>query len=264
MLWNASTITDKAVAARDGRIGAIIDFLFEDTSWHIRWVVVKTGTWLAGRKVLIPVSALRHPGLHGHEFPIDLTIQQIKDSPDIDTDRPVSRQMEMHVFDHYGWIPYWGDGLAFGAYGFAGGIPASPFPEPSPEEREIIDAQRSRGDPHLRSVAVITEYHVHASDGEIGHVDDVLLDDAGWAIRYLVVDTKNWWSGRKVLISPTLVQGFDWHQRRLNVDADREAVAASSPYDPSVPLDRDHDKRHHHDGRGVSAPPRPARRTGKR
>ena len=108
MLWDASALDGYAIEANDGRIGSASDFLFEDISWIVRWLVVDTGNWLSARKVLLPLSALGKPDPSLRQFPIKLTIQQVKDSPDIDTDRPVSRQHESHIYNHYGWDPYWG------------------------------------------------------------------------------------------------------------------------------------------------------------
>lgn len=58
-------------------------------------------------------------------------------------------------------------------------------------EKDIVATQRSDGDPHLRSIAAVTGYHIHATDREIGHAKDFLLNDVGWSVRYVVVDTKN-------------------------------------------------------------------------
>ena len=118
MLWNASAINGYAIKASDGRIGTVSDFLFDDASWLVRWLVVDTGNWLSGRKVLLPPSALGQLDAKEHEFSVKLTKQQVKDSPEIDTDRPVSRQMETSVYDYYGWSPYWGTGFYMGGYGY--------------------------------------------------------------------------------------------------------------------------------------------------
>ena len=107
MLWDASAINGYAIEASDGRLGTVSDLLFEDVGWVIRWLVVDTGNWLPGRKVLLPLSALGHPDRALRHFPIKLTMQQVKDSPDVDTDLPVSRQIEAHVYDYFGWDPYW-------------------------------------------------------------------------------------------------------------------------------------------------------------
>ena len=132
MLLNASAIKGYAIEASDGRLGTVSDFLFHDASWLVRWLVVDTGKWLSGRKVLLPVSALGHLDQGKEEFSVRLTMQQIKDSPDIDADRPVSRQMETNIYDYYGWSPYWGAGYYVGGFGFmGGGMPPSPSPRPA-------------------------------------------------------------------------------------------------------------------------------------
>jgi PRC-barrel domain len=140
MLWHASAINGYAIEASDGDIGSVSDFLFDDASWHIRWLVVDTGNWLSGSKVLLPPSVLGRLFAKDKVFAIKLTQQQIKDSPEIDTERPVSRQMETHVYDYYGWSPYWDAGFNMGGYGYTGSGMASPYPGTWRREQEIADA----------------------------------------------------------------------------------------------------------------------------
>ncbi len=238
MLWNASVIKGYAIEASDGDIGTVSDFLFDDASWLVRWLVVDTGNWLSGRKVLLPPSVLGRLYAKDRVFAVQLTKQQIKDSPEINTDRPVSRQMETSVYDYYGWSPYWGTGFYMGGYGYMPGAMTAPYLGSRRHEDDIADAQRSHDDPHLRSVEAVTGYHIHASDGEVGHVEDFLLEDADWSIHYLVVDTKNWWPGKKVLISPRSALEIDWTNKLVNLKVDRQTVKDSPAYDPSAPPDR--------------------------
>jgi len=253
MLWIASVIKGYAIAASDGRLGTVSDFLFDDASWLIRWLVVDTGNWLSGRKVLLPPSVLERLDAKEQEFSVRLTMQQVKDSPEIDTDRPVSRQMETTVYDYYGWSPYWGTGFYMGGYGYMpGGTTESPYLGPRRREEEIADAQRNRDDPHLRSIEAVTGYHIHASDGEIGHVEDFLVGDADWSLRYLVVDTKNWWPGKKVLIPSRLAGEINWTDRLVNLNADRQKVKDSPAYDATMTVDRTYEERFHdHYGGGL-------------
>jgi hypothetical protein len=253
MLWKASTINGYAIAASDGKIGAVSDFLFDDTNWLVRWLVVDTGNWLSGRKVLLPSSALAHLNTQREECSIKLTMQQIKDSPNIDTARPVSRQMETGAYDYYGYSPYWNSGYGYmgglgylGGYGYMGGMGgAMPIsPGSRRHENEIADALRNRDDMHLRGVEAVTGYHIHASDGKIGHVEDFIIEDADWSIRYLVVDTKNWWPGKKVLISPRSVLGIDWLNSLVNLDVDRQRVKDGPAYDASTTVDQAYDEGH--------------------
>ncbi len=243
MLTKASAIDGYAIAASDGRIGTVHDFLFDDVSWRVRWLVVDTGGWLSGRRVLLPPSVLGHPDRAKQEFAVRLTMQEVKDSPAIDTDEPVSRQMETDIYDYYGWAPYWGGGFYMGNYGFAGGM-ASPYLG-RPHQAETAETRPHDGDPHLRSIEAVSGYHIHATDGEVGHVADFLLEDGDWSVHYLVVDTRNWWPGKKVLISPRSARKIDWIERLINLDVDRNTVKGSPVYDASTIVDRAYEKHFH-------------------
>jgi hypothetical protein len=244
MLWDASAINGFAIEASDGRLGTVSDLLFEDAGWLVRWLVVDTGNWLPGRKVLLPLSVLGRPDRALRHFPVKLTRQHVKDSPDIDTDQPVSRQIEAHVYDYFGWDPYWG-----GSFLSMSNAMATPFVpplyehEPTPPDLARVDAQPNRGDPHLRSIAAVTGYHIHASDGEIGHVEDFLVDDAGWSIRYIKVDTRNWWPGERVLISPRSAREINWADKLIHLDVSRQKVKDSPSYDPSITVDGAYDEK---------------------
>jgi hypothetical protein len=243
MLWDASALEGYAIEASDGRLGSVSDFLFEDTSWVIRWLVVDTGNWLSGRKALLALSALGRPDPALRQFPIKLTMQQVKDSPDIDTDRPVSRQHETHVHEYYGWNPYWDSGLLP-----IGGGMALPFIETLPRSESMPldavaeDTRQAGGDPHLRSAEAVTGFHVHATDGEIGHVEDFLVDDTDWSIRYIKVNTKNWGPGSRVLLSPRSIRSIDRMNRLVHLDVDRQKVENSPPYNPAKTVDSAYDE----------------------
>ena len=245
MLWTASRIKGYAIAASDGHIGTVSDLLFDDPSWQIRWLVVDTGHWLTGRKVLLPTSTLGHANAGRREFSALLTKQQVKDSPDIDTEQPVSRQMETDVYGYYGWSPYWGSGFYTGAYGY-GSMMSSPFLGAGlgarRPESQAAETQRNRLDPHLRSVAAVGGFHIHATDGEIGHVEDMLVEEADWSIHFLLVGTRDWWPGQKVLIAPRSVRRVSWHERAVDLNVDRAAVRSSPAYDASTTVDRDFEK----------------------
>jgi len=250
MLRNASAIHGYAIAASDGHLGTVSDFLFDDASWLVRWLVVDTGTWLSGRKVLLPAFALGHLDPEKREFSVRLTMQQVKDSPNIDTKRSVSRQMETSIYNYYGWSPYWNAGLYMGGYGYGygyGGGAIGPLSarESMRRDEDIAASRRNDDDPHLRSTEAIAGYHLHASDGEIGHVEDFLVEDADWSIHYLIIDTKNWWPGKRVLVSPRSVTQIDWTNSLVKIDVDRQTVKASPAYDASATVDRDYERNFH-------------------
>lgn len=235
MLWRTSKLTDYRIDATDGAIGTVDDVLIEDDSWVVRWLVVDTGSWLTGRKVLLPPECLGHPNAETGGFPVDLTRQQVESSPGVDVDEPVSRQMESDIYGHYGWSPYWA--AAWPGLAIAPGAVVPPVDEttaPAPDEPS--------GDPHLRSVRHVTGYHIHATDDSIGHVEEFLIDEDGWAVRYMIVDTRNWWPGRKVLVSPQWIRRVDWGEREVYVDISRKAVEDSPEFDPQKPVDRPYEE----------------------
>lgn len=244
MLWNASKIKGYTVAATDGDIGTVSDLLFDDQSWHIRWLVVDASTWFTERKVLLPTSALGHADPQNEKFSVKLTRQQVKDSPDVDTQRPVSRQSESDIFGYYGWSPYWGDDLYVGGYGSGMAAPVvAPAPDAERIRREAVAAQHRHDDPHLRSIDTVEGYYIEATDGSIGHVEDMLVEEQDWSIHYLVIDTRNWWPGKKVLISPHSARDINWANKTVSLDVDRERVKNSPTYDASTIVDRAYEER---------------------
>ncbi len=179
MLQVISPLKGFAIEASDGRIGTVVDYLFDDASWKVRWLVIDCGTWLTGRKVLIHPSAISRQDLERQEFVIALTRAQVEGSPELAEDQPVSQQMEKQLYTYYGWDPLWGGpNLSAIPGAMASPLMAPPYlglgPNDQAEARN--DGPTLRGaDPHLRSVVEVTGYRVHAVDGEIGHVEN--LDD---------------------------------------------------------------------------------------
>lgn len=223
MLRNSAFVIGQSIEATDGPIGTVTDLLFDDTSWTIRWAVVDTGSWLTGRRVLLPPQQLIQAS---EGFAVPLTSQQVKDSPLEETDMPVSRQYESQLFAYYQWDPYWmGGAPAFGAL---------PFIPPVVGEQALI-----QGDEHLRSAVRFKDYIVRATDGEIGHIADVLIDPERWSIPLIEIATRNWLPGRKVLLAPGLVEALDWLERAVSFRRTKAEIEASPEYDPSTTIDRD-------------------------
>ena len=170
--------------AIDGRIGTVVDFLFDDTSWKVRWLVVDCGNWLEGRKVLIHPLAVSHAGLEGEQFQVKLTKAQVEGSPTLLEHQPVSQQMQSRLYDYYAWDSAWSAPYFGVTGGMAPPMMAPPYfgLETRAEARsEVVDSEER--DPHLRSVVEVIGYHIHATDGDIGHVENFMLDCEGWNLR---------------------------------------------------------------------------------
>ena len=248
MLRNTNDLQGYAIQATDGPIGHVKDFYFDDQKWVVRYFIVDTGTWLSSREVLVSPMAIGQPNWRDEVLPASMTKEQIKHSPDIDTNKPVSRQHEMEYLNYYSYPYYWGGaGLWGGEMGpnmiMPGyeGRQAGPHPVRTPEElaQERVQAlARKDDDPHLRSCKSVVGHAIHATDGDIGHVQSLLVDDETWAVRYLVVDTSNWWLGHKVLIVPQWVQDISWAQANVSVNLSRQAIQDAPRYDPAATFER--------------------------
>eukprot|EP01037_Dinobryon_pediforme_P006012 gene6012-6084_t len=216
MMSVTSALKGLSICATDGKVGSVSDLLFDDRNWRLRWVVADTGNWLPGRLVLLHPQAFGKPDFNRRSVPVALSKDRVEASPDIQQDLPVSRQMEQGVFAYYGWDPAWGGG----AFAMDGLMPpmAAGAPMTQSEVAGLLEDPPHEGDPHLRSVSATDGYTIHATDGEIGHVSDFLVDDSSWTLRYLIIDTRNWWPGKHVLLSPMSVTGIDWIEKVISVN----------------------------------------------
>jgi hypothetical protein len=252
MLRTVRQIHDSRINATDDQIGHVKEAYFDDDVWTIRYLVVDTGTWLTGRKVLISPYSIKTPLTEGGLIDVRLTRDQVRNSPDIDTHKPVSRQHEQEYLSYYGYPSYWEMGGVWGTMDY----PLFPYVGDLAEDARRTEQQgrtqpaaqtaQSKEDSHLRSTAEVTGYDIEASDGSIGHVEDFVFDDESWTIRYLVVDTVNWWpGGRKVLIGTRWIDKIDWAQRKVFTSLNRDSVKNSPEYDRSALLDRQYEKMLH-------------------
>ncbi len=235
MLCSTKELDGFHPAARDGEIGRVRDVLFDDQRWGIRHLVIDTGGWLSGRDVLISPHAIEGIDRDQERIRVALDRSQIENAPGVETDKPVSRQHEVPYYDYYGLPYYWGGAGLWGAaaYPMAGAAlgAAPPREQGSAQTSAQADAERAAGDSHLRSAAEVSGYDIAASDGTVGHVEGFLFDERSWQIRYVVVDTRNWLPGRRVLIPPEWIESVDWAARQARVRLTREAVKSSPPYD---------------------------------
>lgn len=275
MLRKATEIMGYNISATDGEIGHVEDFYIDiddhriedphgnrqrDHGWNVRYMVVDTGFWIFGRKVLIAPEALGTPNWDHNIMPVDMTKEEIENSPEIPEGQPISRAYETELRGYYGWPIYWGAPVASPTTAPATMSPTTgrsfshdahmatnietrsqlgPGQEPVPQE--VTEALNSADRPPIQSLDSFRNFNIEAEDGSIGRVDDVFIDDADWKVRYLLIDTGQWLPGRKVLISPDWVEMVDLHDSKVHVKMTKEQIENSPEYDPSGPLGRDYE-----------------------
>ena len=239
MLHGVKDVFGFAMGATNGDIGEVTDVYFDDRRWILRYMVVATGRWLHGRKVLI--SPLSVSGISWDDGVIGLTItqQQVRASPGIDTDKPVSRQHEIAFCNHYGYPSYW-EGPSPWSVGIyplpwvgasPDAVPSLPPPAEGLARRQPFDCEHPAGDCHLRSSKQVTGYEVMATDGPVGTVADFVFDDGDWAIRHALVTIRRWLYGRQVLLPAESIVGVSSSEHEVHLDLTREAVEALPEYD---------------------------------
>jgi uncharacterized protein YrrD len=225
VLHLARKIRGAPVLATDGEIGAVEDFFFEEDRWTVRYVYIDTGRWLSGKRVLISPMSVTIPwnraGLN-----VRLTRDQVWHSPEIQSPG-LSRLSESELLKYYGYPIYWGAGGLWGAFENPGALVAQPGTPPPPAAGPVVDPEAQ----HLRSTNQSTGYHLHATDGEIGHVDDFVIGEESWRIRYLLVDTSNWIGGRSVVVLTETVTRIDKERGLLHVDATRDQIRNSGTFE---------------------------------
>jgi sporulation protein YlmC with PRC-barrel domain len=247
MLRSLKDLEGYKVGATDGDIGSVANFLMDDARWTIRYLVVTTGSFFHKRQVLITPIAFREIDHSAGRFRLSISRVKVGNSPTIDVDLPVSQQYERDYYRYYGYPYYWGyDGL-WGVGADPGAMASGMF--------EPVSGHRSEaaGDRSLRSAKDVTGYHIQATDGSIGHVKDFVVDDETWEVRYLVVATSNWWSGKSVLVAPDWATHVSWLDRTIYLGTTRDAIKSSPEWTGASPVEQAYVERlnlHHAGGPG--------------
>jgi hypothetical protein len=226
MLLSAKDLKKMSLQAEDGQIGSLVTLFIDKKMWTVRYLVVRTGKFLAGKEVLVAPEAVRKVDAKEESVLVDMTRQEVRDSPDIDTHMPLSRRKEVELFNHYGWMPYWyPPGTAMS------GVPGF-NPLLSSEKMEKLKEKSETEDPDLRDLDAVTGYGIHAADGQAGHVEEFLVDTGPWILRQVVVDTRNWLpGGRKVLLPVEVIRELSWEKRTLSTDLTMRQVEDSPEYE---------------------------------
>jgi PRC-barrel domain protein len=218
MLLRVGELQDYKILAKNGEIGHVEQLYFDDQTWAVKYIVVDIGNWLSGRTVLISPTAIIEANPGGKNIHTALTREQIEDGPATYTHKPVASQHPTDYSVYLGWPSYyWG----------LTGLEDTAFKE--------------ENDPHLRSTKVVGRYHIMALDGEIGHIEDFIVDDQTWTIRYAVADTRNWWPGKKVLLATEWILFVSWAESNAYVSLQRDRIIDAPEFDPTQPLTRDYE-----------------------
>jgi hypothetical protein len=210
------------VIANDGEVGFIYDLLFDDQKWTIRYLVIDTGNWLSGRKVLISPVSVKEIDLQNKSCVINLNKNVIEGSPELTDKKPISQQFEKELIGYYNLPVYW-------------------TVDPSLRVRGDLDSQQnndknSHENQHLRSVREVRDYNIQANDGDAGYIHSFLLATINWEIKFLVLDKQKLlrWipGGRYILISPEWITEIKWNEKKAYLELKKADLEKSPDYTP--------------------------------
>lgn len=238
MLHLVSSIKNFDIHAADGDVGKVKDFYFDDEKWTIRYFVIDTHKWVPGGKVLLSPIEFDYVNENLESINIFASKSKIKNSPQINDLQPISRNKEVELSNYFGWNLYWtGSGIWGGGY-YPSALAGAPY-----EGQSVTVQELNTTETHLRSInevsGAFTGYRIHALDGEIGHVHDFIIDDETWEIRYIIVDTKNWLPGKKILVSPDWISSVNWSEHEVTVELARSTIENGPTYDPAEPITKE-------------------------
>lgn len=236
MLRSLKAMLDYKVCATDNDIGSVHDFLFDGKQWAVRYLAVDTGNfWKGPGQVLISPLGFGRVDWETRTFFLGLTRDKVNNSPHIGVDAKVTRAYEREYFRYYAWPFYWGYGNVWGEWECPA-ILAKSAPSAGKDDAE--------GDGScLVSMRMISGYRILGSDEEIGHVQDFIVDDESWVCRYLVVDTRNWWHGKSVVLAAHWIEEVDHKAKTVMINLPRDVIRKSPEWHPDLPVNREYEMR---------------------
>ncbi len=213
MLQSAQRLHLATVQGLDGPAGRIAQFLFDDVTWRVRHIAVRTGGWLTGRCVLLSPIAVTQVSAHERAVYVEYTRAQVASCPDLYSDPPVTERPVLMITSRAYYPPIWYEPGLWACSQYMAG-------EADQAEGE---AYGDGYDPHLQGTRDVAGYTIAARDATFGRLADVVLDDASWTVRSFVVDTRPWWP-KLVVISRDVVRLFDCSAGMVTVDMWRDAI----------------------------------------
>ncbi len=251
MILSLKNLSGYSVHGKEGEVGKADQFYFDDEKWTIRYFIVDTGPWFSRSKLLVSPLAIQNIDSSNRTIVTNLTRNQLLKSPDIDTDMPISQQTEMQYLDYYKWPYYWtGAGVWGTGATLEGGFSLPPSFENSEVELGTMPKNEDKSDSHLRSTKEVFGYHVDATDAEFGRLDDFIVDESNWTVRYLVVHLRKWLPSKTVLISREWAESFSLRQKKIRVSVSRDQIQGSPEFNPDALLNREYEAQlHEHYGR---------------
>jgi sporulation protein YlmC with PRC-barrel domain len=222
MLMSLAELVGFSIQAKDGQIGKVSDFYFDEKEWIVRYLIDKTGSWFSRRLVVISPASIEKIDIEKKEIMTSLTRSQVENSPRIDLGKPLAQDEEQQVVNYYHWPDY------------------KSLTKEWMMQRDIAADKNSTG-PNLHSSQTVTGYHIITREEELGFVENMIVDEKTWMIRYLVIDANFGLESKKILIAPDWIDTINWHERDMSVNIATKKMGECPNFDLSMPIRREYE-----------------------
>lgn len=246
MLVSSRAIVGSAVDANDERLGKVRDLYFLPADWTVRFVLLETDHWFSGRTVCVPTEVFDQVVWTERNAQVAVDREQIERVSQHDVGKA---EDDIDLARSGSWSSYWSaDDPTGGTNDIGGGASAdasSPSAQRTHEQstsgtrlaspasvHPLTSVDQPASQRELRLLKTLWNFHVETIDGSVGHIDDFLIDDQSWEIRYIVVETRNWMPGRRVLVGREAAESISWPQQRIRLRQTSQAVRESPSYEP--------------------------------
>lgn len=196
MIITATQVWGCRLHTSDGKQARVRDLLFDDRTWRIEYIVVKLPHLLA-EDVLLRPSQTSGTAWASRALETPLSMDEVRAAPALLSNPPVAKQGELATVQMVAWEAYW---------------------------TGLFDRMPKFGDPHLRNMGAITGHRVLGIDSKVGWIDNFVIDDEDWSVRYLVVRLGPRRNGRRVVVEPEVVGTISWPTRSVSLKLPRDAI----------------------------------------
>ena len=232
MLRSVKEILGYEILSLDGRTGRVADFIFDLETWQVRYLIADLGNLLEPRKVLISAETCSRPKWESQTLPVAMTRDQIRFSPEIS--RPEGRGFQKNHLPN--------NRLTEVSFFRIGEVPhLITIPMPTEANARFTESRRVRmvlDQPELRTVGRVIGYEIRACSEEAGVIDDFIIDDERWMIRYLIGAIRKIFPGRRVMFAPVWVSSIDAETETVRLGLKPETLFDGPEYDPTDPVNR--------------------------
>ncbi|MCM3399368.1 MULTISPECIES: PRC-barrel domain-containing protein [Oceanobacillus] len=233
MMRLTSQLKQFNIHATDGELGKIKDFYFDDRNWEIRYAIVDTRKWLPGRKVLLSPNSFIEVDETNESVNVEFDKLMIRNSPPVPENEDLTKDKENHLIDYFGWNSYTDNALPHAERGLLGTFPIIGLENERPPEEPHLNrnGRYHEHDNYLRSEEETNDFKVHAKDGKIGRIVDMIYDTSQWIIEYIVVrSSKSIVENEFYIFHTRQINTVDWFEKDLYINDSLEGILNNKPF----------------------------------